>query len=393
MHFNEYWRATGISVIFYFAIYLYYPIISQYVKSIGLDDFQVGLVFSVMPFVVFFASAIIGRISDEIGRTRIIIFGLIVEIFSMVLYLIGGRWYMFAFAQVLNAIAYASVAIVSLVKVEDSVSDGERGRFGGQSLSMLHIGIIAGPIIGGFLADTFFIKAPFLLNAIILLSLAFMLVFRSKVNNKRIKQSNFNIFTELKEFWAIKPLRGMAILGIVNHASKPAMTIFLPLYLIEKLGFSFTLVGVAAFFLGVTHLFQFYFGKVADDKGYINMIMLGCFLYALFMFFIPSTTVFWLLLVILFLQGVGSSIWNVSAWSFLSHIGEKMHSEGMVAGSYMSIAKIGTFVSFLFSGLVVQVFGFKVLFMFNAFLIAIGMLIAAFYMHTGIFSNYLDKHF
>ncbi|NQU97869.1 MFS transporter [Candidatus Woesearchaeota archaeon] len=379
MHYREYMRATGINILFTFCIFLYYPVISPYVKSIGLDDFQVGLIFSIMPLMIIFSSPIMGRLSDNIGRTNVIIIGLIMEAVAMTLYLIGSHWWMFAVARVLDAIAISGVSLVAIAKIEDNLSNKNRGKYAGWSFSITHIGAVIAPVVGGVLADKVFIRAPFLLTAVLILILAFRLAFTTKKISKKIERKNFNLLDEIKTFLSSKPLTGTGILGIMMHATNPAMKVFLPLYLIERLGLSYTYVGVAIFFLGIAHIFQFYFGSLADKFGRVNMVMFGCFMFALFMFLLSTTQVYWIILLILLLQGIGGAIWNVSAWSLMSDIGERIHKEGEVVGSYMSIAKIGAFVSFLFSGLIVQVFSIEVLFMFNAFLIAIGMLVASFF--------------
>ncbi|MBU0471083.1 MAG: MFS transporter [Nanoarchaeota archaeon] len=384
MHYREYLRATGINILFTFCIYLYYPIISPYIKSMGLDDFQVGLIFSIMPLMMIFSSPIMGRLSDAIGRTNVIIFGLILEISAMAMYIMGSCLWLIVLARILDAVAVSALTLVIISKIEDNLSDKERGKYAGVSFSLAHIGAVIAPVIGGILADKIFVKFPFLLTAVILLVLSFRLAFKTRKVSKKVERKNFDFFGELKTFWSSRLLRGMGFLGFAMHATQPAMSVFLPLYLVEKLGLPYTYVGIAIFFLGVAHLFQFYFGRLSDKFGRTNLIMFGCFSFSLFMFLLSSTNTYWLILLFLFFQGVGGAIWNVSAWSLLSDVGEKIHKEGEVAGSYISIAKIGSFISYIFSGLIVQIYGIKILFMFCALLIAVGMLVASFYFGTHI---------
>ncbi|MBC8500681.1 MAG: MFS transporter [Nanoarchaeota archaeon] len=383
MHYREYFRATGINMLFTFCIFLYYPILSPFVKGLGLDDFQTALVFSILPLAIIFSSPIMGRLADDIGRTRVIILGIMIEISAMALYILGSNWLLIAIARFLDAVAVAGVTLVALAKIEDALSDKERGKYAGWSFSLTHIGAVVAPVVGGILADKLFIRAPFILAAVLLLALAFFLAFRTRKLSKKVDKRAFNLVDELKTFLSIKPLKGMAVLGIVMHATNPAMLVFLPLYIVERLGLSYTYVGIALFFLGITHVFQFYFGSLNDKFGRATMTLFGCFLFALFLFLLSTTHAYWLILLLLLFQGTGGAIWNVSAWTLMSDIGEKINKEGEIVGSYMSIAKMGSFISFLFSGLIVQVFSIEVLFMFNAFLIAIGMLIASFY---------FDKH-
>lgn len=379
MHYREYIRATGVSLLFTFAIYLYAPVLSPFIKSFGLDDFQVSLIFSILPLSIIFTSPIMGRLADRIGRSRVIIIGLIMEIIAMAFYMTSSNWIMLSIARILDAIAIGGVTLISVAKIEDQLSNKERGKYAGLSFSLAHIGAIVAPVVGGIIADHIFVRAPFILTAVLLLFLAYYLTFHTAKTKHKISKKDFNFLSSLKSFMAIRPLKGMAILGMVMHATQPAMTVFLPLYLIERIGVSYTYVGVAIFFLGIMHLFQSYFGRLSDGRERASMVLLGCSIFAFFMFLLSTTHKYWLILVFLFLQGVGSAIWNISAWSLMSDIGEKQKKEGEIVGSYMSLAKIGSFKSFLISGLIVQVFNFETLFIVNAFVVAIGVITASFY--------------
>ena len=233
MHYREYVRATGINLLFTFCIYLYYPILASYIKGLGLDDFQVGLIFSILPLATIFSSPIIGRLADDLGRLKVIILGLIIEIVAMVLYIFGGHWSILAAARLLDAIAISGVTLVALAKIEDSLSNKERGKYAGCSFSLTYVGAIVAPVVGGLMADKFFIKSPFILAAFMLIVLAFMLAFKSKKLKKKVDTRAFNVFDGLKTFLSLKPLKGMAILGIVMHATNPARLVFLPLYYLQ----------------------------------------------------------------------------------------------------------------------------------------------------------------
>jgi|TARA_B100000315_G_C14498263_1_gene551080 MFS family permease len=123
---------------------------------------------------------------------------------------------------------------------------------------------------------------------------------------------------------------------------------------------------------------------LSDRFGRATLTMFGCAIYAFFLFLLSAVNSYSLILLFLFFQGLGRAIWNISAWSFMSDIGERIHKEGEVVGSFMSISKAGGFVSFLFSGLIVQVYGVEKLFILNAFLIALGIIVASLYLDRNL---------
>lgn len=376
MHYKEYVRTTGISVFFIFATFLLNPVLAPYVKSLGFDDFQIGLMFSVLPLITIIASPILGRLADNIGKLRVIIFGIILEITAIIFYLSASNWFFVVIARILDAVAMIAVTVIVIARIEDSLPDKNRGKYGGLSLSFGHIGKIVAPVLGGFLADTLFLKAPFLLAAIMLLILGFLLSARNTKVKKHLEKNDFNVLESLKFFLSEKKLRGMAILGFVMHASIPATSVFLPIFIIEKLGLSYTYVGIAIFFFGVTHLFQFYFGHLSDIFGRLKSNIFGTVFFGVFLFLLGYCNNYFLVLIVLFFMGVGGAIWNVSAWSLMSDVGEKLKKESQVVCSYVSFAKIGHFISFLISGLIVQVYGFKYLFFSSGLLIVVGSFFA-----------------
>lgn len=385
MHYREYLQATGINLMFTFCVYLFYPFLSPYIKSFGLDDFQVSLIFAVLPLAVILTSPIMGRLADSIGRTKVIIFGLVIEVTALCLYIFGTYWWVVTIARFLDAAAYTGATLVAIAKIEDALSDKERGKYAGWSFSLSHIGAIVAPVVGGLIADQFFLKAPFLVSGFLLLFLAFLLAFKTPHLKKSVDKSNFKLHHALKTFLDIYPLKGMAILGMVMHATRPAFLVFLPLFIFERLGLSYTYIGIAMFFFGIAHVFQFYFGHLNNKFGRATMTLFGCSVFAFFMFLLSTIQSYYVLLVFLFFLGVGGAIWNVSAWTLMSDIGEKIGKEGEIVGSYMSLAKMGSFVSFLFSGLIVQVYNMETLFIVNSFLVAFGILIASFF-----FAGYRD---
>ncbi|RLJ00195.1 MAG: hypothetical protein DRP06_02325, partial [Candidatus Aenigmatarchaeota archaeon] len=227
----------------------------------------------------------------------------------------------------------------------------------------------ASPIAVGVLADIFFIKAPFYMSIFLLLILMVYLIKQKPKRKAKIKRSDFNIIGELKEFLSEKKLRGLALLGMTTHASIPAIFLFLPLFIVEKFGLSFTYVGVAYFFLGFFNLFQFYFGEISDKMGRSKMLVLGTSIYGFGLILLSVSQSYSMLLLVLTLQGLGGSMWNISAYCIMSEAGEKSKKEAQTLMSYESLARIGSFFSFIISGFVVTIFNIESLFVLNGLLI------------------------
>lgn len=374
MHLSEYTKATEINVAFIFAISMLSPVLAPYIKSLGFDNIQLSLIFAVMPLMIIFSSPVIGRISDNIGRKNVIVAGMLAEIVAICLYMFGTGSAAIIIARMIDAVAATAVSMAALAKIEDCVRNEARGRYAGASLSIEYIGRLAGPVIGGLLADRLFVQAPFL-AAILILAGLILFIPKKKIARKDIRKKELDLKGAVKTFLSYRELRGMAILGIVMHATFPAHMIFLPLLITESMGLSYAYVGYAFFALGATHILQFMFGRWSDRKAY-RVVLAGTFISGIFLALLSQAAAYPVLLAILFLKGIGNSMWNISAWTLMSNIGERAKTEGEIIGTYISIAKVGSLLSFIASGFVVEFFGISTLFMLNGALIIIGTIIA-----------------
>ena len=374
MHLHEYARATGINMMFILSVSMLAPVLAPYIKSMGFDNIQLSLIFSLMPLAIIFASPVIGRISDDIGRRTVLLAGIFIEIAAVLLYAFGGSWHLIALARVLDAVAATTVTIAVLSKIEDTISDKSRGKYTGVSLSFEYVGRLLGPVAGGLLADQLFIRAPFVASVIILIAIL-LLIPQKGLSKRSISRKDLDWLGEIRTFLSHRQLKGMAVLGIVMHATLPALTVFLPLLVVESMGLSYVYVGYAYFALGVTHILQFVFGMWSEKKTY-RVVLAGCLISGIFLASLYFVSTYYMLLALLFFKGIGNSMWNISAWTLMSKIGEKEKIEGGVVGAYISIAKIGAFLSFVISGFVVALYGINSLFLLNGVLIIIGVVLA-----------------
>ncbi|MBN2202877.1 MAG: MFS transporter [Candidatus Aenigmarchaeota archaeon] len=372
MNFNEYMRSTEINTIFILAISMMNPVLAPYMKSIGFSNIQLSMIFAINPLILIFYSSFIGKFSDYTGRRKAIILGIMGESLAIMIYLFNTNMLMFAVARMLDAMAGTTVTIVSMAAIEDSIKK-KRGKYTGISLSLEYVGKLLGPVVGGLLADVLFIKAPFATSLVVIALLLFLLPRIGK--KKNFKKSRYSWLVSVRRFLSFKELRGLAILGFAMHSAIPAFLVFLPLLITEGFGLSYVFVGYAILLMESPHILQFIFGKWAD-KNANNLILLGAAASGILLSVMSQINVYTIMLLIIFIRGIGLSIWNTSAWTLMSKIGERERMEGEVVGSYFSIVKIGTFLSYIVSGFMVSLYSIEALFFANGIVILIGVLLS-----------------
>ena len=338
--------------------------------------------FTVFPLINIILLPLFGQAADAFSRRTVIWFGVWLEIAALVLYLIDGHWAIIVAARLLDAIAASTVVLITLAKIEDCVSRERRGKDTGLSLSLMYLGELLGPLAGGILADYFFIKMPFLTAGAVLFILSIYL--RSGGLRKFDRQSlglfSLSWLRPIRLFLSHRELRGMGILGMVMHASNPAMRVFLPLLIVGTIGMSYKAIGIAMFCYSIPHLLQGVFGAWGDRFGHHRIVLAGVGLSALCLVGIYFAPGYAWILALLIVLGIGGSMWNVGAWSLMSDIGESAKAEAQIITSYMAIAQIGSLISFIISAWLVSVFGIPFIFLVNGVVIALGILAAAVYL-------------
>ncbi|MFQ5474559.1 MAG: MFS transporter [Candidatus Nanoarchaeia archaeon] len=370
MHLKTYLAATGFTSVFVFALFILSPILAPYMNSAGLNEFQIGLIMSISGIVIFFTAPILGRVSDKIGRRAVMFLGLMSALVGFIFYILDTNWINFLVARGFLAISFVAIVIVGLAKIEDVIDEKRRGEFSGMSLSLMDAMKAVAPPLGGLLADHYFVKLPFLVSIIIVVLLFLFIYFwKRDVLRPKLSKGDVNLFGLLRGFVANRRLRWMAFLGMAMHSTIPIYLMFIPLLVKVTWGMPYSYVGYALFAFTVPHLFQFALGKFADRVGEAKAVVMGTILCGLTILFMSKVTSYVELIIMIALWGVWSSLWNVSAWAFMSDIGEKTHDEGTIVGSYISWAKVGSFVSWVGGGFFVMHYGL------SAYMMLIGSLI------------------
>ena len=378
-HFNQFLAFSGLGALFGFSHVLIAPVLPPYIKSFGFTEFQVGLIFAMFGLSLIFISPMIGRISDHIGRKRIIIFGLVVFIASMMIYFVGNNWLAFALGRIFEAIGSVAVGLIALAKVEDFLKNKERGKYTGINQSINQIGVLLAFLVSGYVAVKFSPRAPFALSAMMIGLLFFILLFWNIPKKTKISKQDFNLIDEWRSFWRIPQLRAMGIIGISVHGAGSAFWIFLPIFIVEHLQKDYAFVAYMFFAMGFFHIFQFYFGKLADKWGRERFILGGVLGLGISSILLMFATEFYHVILIVLVHSLAGAMFNTASWTFMSNIAEKVKHEGEYLGSYLSFAKMGSFSFQILGGLIITLLGYSSYFLLNGVVQILLLLIASRY--------------
>ncbi|MCP3740009.1 MFS transporter [Rossellomorea sp. BNER] len=142
------------------------PILPAYLESINQGGTAAGLMIAIFAGSQLIFSPIAGKWTDQYGRRKMIIYGLIGLTISMfVFYGFDSIWWLYA-SRVIGGIGAALLIPAIFAYVADITTMKQRAKGNSLVSASMSLGIVIGPGIGGFLAD-FGLKTPFLVSAIV----------------------------------------------------------------------------------------------------------------------------------------------------------------------------------------------------------------------------------
>jgi len=137
------------------------PVLPLYAKTLGVSDFKLGVLFASYAIALLLGAIPFGMLADRYGRKPFILFGMFAMAGSFVFYAVSNAYWMLLLARVLDGLTAAATWSAALALVGDRFEESEMGSKMGFLISGMAVGGIAGPLVGGFLADAFGYRAPF----------------------------------------------------------------------------------------------------------------------------------------------------------------------------------------------------------------------------------------
>jgi len=161
----------SVAFVQMFGVGLLAPILVIYAHEVvHLADRTLGIVFLVLVLAVAAASVPGGRLADRIGRPRTVAWGMAMASAGMWLLPVAGRGnvVLLGAAAVLLGGSYAISSPAWLALISETAPPGRTGLVMGASETAQGAGLIAGPLLGGFLYDRAGPDAPFVASALLL---------------------------------------------------------------------------------------------------------------------------------------------------------------------------------------------------------------------------------
>ena len=326
------------------------PLLPQYSERLGFNEFDIGLLVA-----AFFAGRVLfqfpmGVLSDRIGRRGIVSASLMIFTVSTAAYALTTQVWLMMFLRMLQGVAASSLAVGSQSYINDRTPTGYRGLANGITSSAINIGVIAGPVLAGFLSQNFSIQTPFWAGGLMgglcfVLSLAIPKISGEKeAGPATAVAAEASLFRKVLSSVFCLPSFSLSLIQFLSMMSIAIFLTSAPILTSEILQWSSSDIALAFAAGGAAAAISSPFlGQLSDRIGRISVIALGMAsltLEALIVFLHPGTP----LTVIAFaLGGAGTPAYFNAFYSLIGDVTIPL-DRGAVTGFVGSFGEWGSII-------------------------------------------------
>jgi MFS family permease len=327
------------------------PFITPYLISKGFGKDEISYAMAFAPLVLIFMSVLIGQISDIIGRKRTISFSILIMALIYLVYIyMTKNVFLLIFATVVMSVAYSSFSSTSFSRIEDNTDDKDRGLFTGFYETMQSGAFLLGAIFSTYLIATFSIANLLSVSMLAIASIFFVTLFYKSHKTNKVNIKSLNFIGDIKQYLSLKKLRGVTIIGVAINFANVAKIIFIPLLLIQELHVGLVYVGVYSAVTSACYMTQFFWGRKCDLFGSRKIIILSSLVVSIGYISLAFAVSPMMVIASGVILGLSISSWSVAMLCYMSKVGEEYRTEGLVIGSYSSLANIGVALGYIVSG-------------------------------------------
>jgi multidrug resistance protein len=241
------WVLVFIAIINSMGFGIIIPLLYPYGKKFGVTEHTIGLLTAAYSIAQFFATPVLGSLSDRFGRKPLLVISLIGTCVSFIIFGLANSIFVLFAARILDGLTGGNISVAQAM-VSDISSPKERAKNFGILGSAFGFGFVIGPAIGGLLSK-FGMQVPFFFAAgIAILGVLLTLFFlketnQNKTGRSKTKKNHFSfvsLITVLK-----KPVIGTAVFtGFLLTMAQFTMLIGFQTFSVDELKLNPTQIGL-----------------------------------------------------------------------------------------------------------------------------------------------------
>lgn len=348
-----------------------FPVIPYYTENLGIGISDTGLIVSIFSYVNALCIVPVGMLSDRWGRRTLLVTGLVICAVAPFLYPLGHDAAALYLIRIAHGLGAALLLPCALALVTDITGEGEHGKAMGWYTASSQLGLMAGPLAGGFVLEHLGFTAAFYSCSVMpVLALVFLSTRMHALPHKPV-------FQDIKHphhwKWLASSGAQISFISLTMIAvGSAAVSTYIPLYVKQ---FSITESGagiiITACYISSAAL-RIPAGAMSDRFGNGRLILAGTALCAAGIALIPAFHGLLELSLVSLLFGLGMGFSMPAALSWLAQISPP-HKRGFAMGLGSAAFQVGLAAGATVLGIISQDHGFPIM-----YLSAGGIITAAF---------------
>ncbi|MBL7209977.1 MAG: MFS transporter [Dehalococcoidia bacterium] len=357
-----------------------FPVVPLYAAELGAPVSQVGLIVATYSYVTALLLIPLGMLSDRLGLHKFVIVGLAIFALAPLLYPLAANPQQLIIVRAIHGLSAAAYLPAAVALATDLAPAAQRGEAIGWYTMSFHLGLMAGPITGGFMLDRFgFAAAFYSCSAVSLLGLVFVLCRLGTITQpsvvERTRSSSWGWMKQALAFAAL-------LMPLFIAIGAGTLGTYMPLY---GQGFGITAAGAGAIITATyasSALLRAPAGRLSDRVGRKPMIVCGMAVTAVAAGFISAFHSLSPLIIVAIFFGIGMGLAmpaGLAVVADLSSAGQR----GLAMAMPTCFFQIGLAVGPTAMGFVAEASSFEVMFLACASSLALGLFVILGLMRMG----------
>ncbi|MFC1576198.1 MFS transporter [Candidatus Omnitrophota bacterium] len=335
------------------------PFLPELVESHGANGFWIGMIFAGFGISRGIITPFIGRVSDHVGRKIFVVAGLAIYSAASFFYPAANNVYLLTLVRLIHGLSAGMILPIVMTYVGELSKEGTEGFTMGVLNMVLFLGVAAGPLMGGELAEHYGFDAVFYTMAALgVLTLLLVIFFLPEVKS-RIEKHELAEKAPFKILIKHNYVKAVLIMACISVALFAVFMSFLPSIGIKDsldmihIGF---VISIGIFIAG---FLQIPFGRMADHHDRMGKLLqssLGISVSMMAIFVLPFCPNFSALFIAGAFMGLGAAICTPALSSLSVGIGQKV-GMGRWMGIFWSVMSFGLVAAPLAAGIIMDHLG------------------------------------
>ncbi len=379
--FAEFPREVGVLVFASFFVAVGFgiiaPTIPLFASSFGVNNAQVGLIISSFALARFASGLFAGKLVDKFGERIVYTTGVGFVALSAFAAAFSQNYEQLLIFRAAGGFGSSMFSVAAGSIVLRAVDDTRRARAQSLYNGSFLLGMMAGPVIGGFLT-AISLRAPLLVYAVLLVisSAAGGFLLRNSVLAARPTEKSIKEKTSLRDALSSKSYLIALVISFCSASIFFGMSrSILPLFMVEDLKSTASFLGVGFTIASVVQgILLLKAGSLSDKNGRKFSALIGSSLVTFSVAILLFTYQPWMFLLSMAISGVGAAFLSTTPSAI---VGDVMKGKGgQVIALFQMSGDAGAMIAPIALGFIADHYGFRPAFAVSAVLMLIALFAA-----------------